>query len=69
MPGDKDYFEGNMYDDDLIFNTNDYDQNNLMKGIEICNITLMRGDMVKTNIHTEKGNEATFVDTLLNNIV
>ena len=68
MPGDKDYFEGNQYDNDLIYNVK-YNQNDLMEGMEICNITLMRGDMVKTNIHTEKGNEATFVDTLLNNIV
>ena len=40
-----------------------------MEGIEIHNITLMRGDMVKTNTQTEKVNEVMFIGVLLNNIV
>ena len=49
LPRDYNYFEGNMYDDDLIFNYNDYEKNEVLDSMEICNITLMKGDMVKTN--------------------
>ena len=69
MPGDRDYFEGNMYNDDLIFNCNLYDQNDVLDGMEIRNITLMKGDMVKTNTQTEQGDEAMFIGVLPNNTV
>ena len=69
LPGDHDYFEGNMYDDDLIFNCDDYDQNDILDGMEIRNITLMKGDMVKTNTQTEQGDEAMFIGVLPNNTV
>ena len=69
MPRDKHYFEGSKYNNDLIFNCGDYNKNHVLDGIDICNMTLMKGYMVKTKKQTEKGDEAIFIGVLPNNTV
>ena len=68
LKGEDNYFEGEKYDDDLIFNST-YEQNDVLNGMHICNVFLEKGDCVKTTDQNEDDDKATFLGVLLNNTV
>ena len=60
LKGEDNYFEGENYDDDLIFNSTYY-QNNMLDCMHICNVFLEKGNCVKTTNQNEHDDEATFL--------
>ena len=68
LKGEDNYFEGENYDDDLIFNST-YDQNVVLDGMYIRNVFLEKGDCIKTTNQNEHDDEAIFLSIMPNNIV
>ena len=68
LKGEDNYFEGEKYDDDLIFNST-YEQNDVLNGMHICNVFLEKGDCIKTTDQNEDDDEAIFLGVLPNNTV